>query len=97
MASGGGAGSGLPGGPQGSPNRRGYVKSQLDPRIKLTRHQVNILVCMSRGRRIPALAGDLEISCDTLYEQIDGMRKKLGASTNLELVRLAIKHGFVEV
>ena len=51
---------------------------------------------MSRGRRIPALAGDLEISCDTLYEEIDGMRKKLAAKSNPDLIRLAIKHGFIE-
>jgi len=85
-------------GPNRKPHSRGrpeYVLSRLDPRLRITSHAGDILFLVSRGSKAREVGSALGITCDTVYEEIESLRKRLGARNMADLIRLAIRHGFV--
>jgi len=75
--------------------KRRYFLSRCDPSLRLTAHNIEILAQLSRGKKANEIALSLGIVTDTVYEQIGRARRRLGAHNIPELVRLAIKHGFI--
>ena len=94
---GGRAGTGSEGGSQGSPIRRYYVRSQLDPNIMLTPHAVRILELLSQGLTAGEIAHELGIACDTVHEDLAALRKRLGARKSNGLPLLGVRHGFLKL
>lgn len=71
------------------------MESRLDPRITLTNRKVEILRHLASGQSVPKIAKMLGISVETVYEHIELMRRRLGAQSNPELIRLALRHGLI--
>jgi DNA-binding NarL/FixJ family response regulator len=73
-----------------------YFTSSRDPTLRLTEHAVTIITQLSYGKKASEVGADLGIATDTVYEVIEGARRRLGARSTAELVRLGIHHGFVD-
>jgi DNA-binding CsgD family transcriptional regulator len=78
------------------PVTRRHSSSRCDPSVRLSAHTVDIVREFSRGKRAVEVAGLLGITADTVYELTDRARQQLGARNMAELIRLAIRHGFID-
>ena len=72
------------------------VASAIDPTLVLTQHRIAILTLLGRGARGPDVAQALGIGIDAVHEQVADLRRRFGARSTAELVRLAIHHGFID-
>jgi DNA-binding NarL/FixJ family response regulator len=77
--------------------RVGHVASRLDSSLTLTDRKIGILSHLASGLTISEIAAVLNISPDTVYEHIAAARVRLGARSNPELIRLALRHGFLSI
>lgn len=75
--------------------RREYLRSRLDPTIKLTPHAVRILELLSQGLTAPEIAAELGIACDTVHEDLAALRKRLGVKKSNGLPLQGVRHGFI--
>jgi DNA-binding CsgD family transcriptional regulator len=80
-----------------SPARREYIVSNLDPKVRLSRHAITILELWSQGFTALDIARKVNIARDTVYEELGTLRKRLGAKNTRQLIRLGIRHGFTEL
>jgi DNA-binding CsgD family transcriptional regulator len=71
------------------------MESRLDPTLVLTNRKVEILRHLAAGRGIQEIAKTLGISVETVYEHVEIVRRRLGAHSNPELIRIALRHGFL--
>jgi DNA-binding NarL/FixJ family response regulator len=71
------------------------MRSRLDPTLELTDRRVDIIRRLAAGRSPREIAKDLGTSVETVYEHLEVIRRRLGAHSNPEAVRIAIRHGFV--
>ncbi len=62
----------------------------------LTRREVDVLVCLARGRSNPEIARDLTISRKTVSSHLEHVYAKLGISTRTEAALFAMQHGFAD-
>ena len=72
------------------------LSSKRDPRIQLTPHLARMVEHLADGKRVGEIARALGTSADSVYEQLEKVRRRLGARTNPQLIRLAIHHGFLD-
>jgi HD-GYP domain-containing protein (c-di-GMP phosphodiesterase class II) len=63
----------------------------------LTRREVDVLVCLARGRSNPEIAAELTISRKTVSSHLEHIYTKLGISTRTEAALFAMQHGFVDL
>jgi DNA-binding NarL/FixJ family response regulator len=61
----------------------------------LTDRKVEILRHLAVGRSVAEIGKDLGLSVATIYEHIQVMRRRLGAKSSPELVRIAILLGII--
>jgi DNA-binding CsgD family transcriptional regulator len=71
------------------------MESRLDPAIVLTERKVQILRHLASGQSVQEISKGLGISAETVYEHIEATRRRLTAHSNPELIRIALRHGFV--
>jgi DNA-binding CsgD family transcriptional regulator len=71
------------------------MESRLDPTLVLTDRKVGILRQLAAGRNVREIAVALGISVYTVYEHMGVIRRRLGAHSNPELVRIGLRHGFI--
>ena len=71
------------------------MRSRLDPTLVLTDRRVDILRRLAAGRTPREIAKDLGKSVETVYDHLEVIRRRLGAHSNPESVRIGIRHGFV--
>ena len=62
----------------------------------VTRRGIRILQDLAHGLRVREIADRAGIKPDTVYEQIDNLRRRFGARTNAELVRLAVMKSVIK-
>jgi len=72
------------------------VCSLIDPALFLTVGTVEMLRQLATGKRCHEISQSLGIATDSVYEHVQDTRRRLGAHSNPELVRLAIHHGFIK-
>jgi len=73
-----------------------HVCSKTDPKLILTARSVELVYHISRGKSAREISGELGISPNTVYEHVTAVRLKLKAHNIPDLVRLSIRHGFIE-
>jgi DNA-binding NarL/FixJ family response regulator len=61
----------------------------------LTPREVDVLVCLARGRTNPEIAAELSISRKTVSSHLEHIYAKLAISTRTEAALFAMQHGFV--
>jgi DNA-binding CsgD family transcriptional regulator len=71
------------------------MESRVDPTVVLTAKKIAILRHLAAGRSVREIAMLVGISVDTVYEHIEAIRRRVGAHSNPELVRIALHHGFI--
>jgi HD-GYP domain-containing protein (c-di-GMP phosphodiesterase class II) len=62
----------------------------------LTRREVDVLVCLSRGSSNPEIASTLTISRKTVSSHLEHIYTKLGVTTRTEAALFAMQNGLVE-
>lgn len=65
------------------------------PLDRLAAREVEILRWLAKGRSMSEIAGLVGVSYKTVAAQCASMRVKLGARTQMELVRIAVEHRLV--
>ena len=73
-----------------------HVASRQDPTLVLTIRMIEFLREIAAGRKAHETAKAFGIAEDTVYERAADLRRRFGAHNDVELVRLAIRHGFIE-
>ena len=71
------------------------VADDHDPLAVLSAREFEVLRLLAEGRGTEEIAGALFISAKTVANTASQIRQKLGVTSPLELVRLALKHGIV--
>ena len=67
-----------------------------NPATRLSAREFEIFRLLAEGHDVDAIAGRLFISAKTVANHQTLIKQKLGISTAVELVRMAIRHGIVE-
>jgi DNA-binding NarL/FixJ family response regulator len=67
-----------------------------NPPIELSLREVEILMLLSNGSRIEAVAERLHIIRDTVNEHLESARKKLGTKTTAQAIADAIRRRLME-
>lgn len=67
-----------------------------NPATRLTTREFEVFRLLAEGHDLDSIAGRLCISVKTVANQQTLIKQKLGVSTPVELVRLALRHGIVE-
>lgn len=82
---------------QTNEGRNGYAVSELNPipRIYITNREIQVVQLLVRGHSNAAIAAELGIQLQTVKNLLSGLYAKLGVSTRLQLVLLALRTGFV--
>jgi DNA-binding NarL/FixJ family response regulator len=65
------------------------------PRIYLTNREIQVVRLLVRGQSNAEIAGELGIQVQTVKNLLSGLYAKLGVSTRLQLVLLALRTGFI--
>lgn len=73
-----------------------HLYSRRDASVSLTAQKVRILRHLAGGMSVCEISCTMSIAVDTVYEHVEVARKRLGARSTLELMRMAIHHGFVD-
>lgn len=63
----------------------------------LTRREMQILLLLSQGKRVPDISGHLYLSPKTVNTYRNRLMHKLGVRTEVELTHLALRHGMIVV
>ena len=64
------------------------------PRIYMTSREIEVVQLLVRGQSNAAIAAELGIQLQTVKNLLSGLYAKLGVSTRLQLVLLALRTGF---
>ena len=64
------------------------------PRIYLTNREIQVVRLLVRGQSNATIAAELGIQLQTVKNLLSGLYAKLGVSTRLQLVLLALRTGF---
>ena len=77
--------------------REGSTVARLDaiPRIYMTNREIQVVQLLVRGQSNAAIAAELGIQLQTVKNLLSGLYAKLGVSTRLQLVLLALRTGFI--
>ena len=77
--------------------RDGSALARLDPipRIYMTNREIQVVQLLVRGQSNAAIAAELGIQLQTVKNLLSGLYAKLGVSTRLQLVLLALRTGFI--
>ena len=77
--------------------RDGSTLARLDPipRIYMTNREIQVVQLLVRGQSNAAIAAELGIQLQTVKNLLSGLYAKLGVSTRLQLVLLALRTGFI--
>jgi DNA-binding NarL/FixJ family response regulator len=77
--------------------REGSVAPALEqiPRIYMTNREIQVVELLVRGQSNAAIASELGIQLQTVKNLLSGLYAKLGVSTRLQLVLLALRTGFI--
>jgi DNA-binding NarL/FixJ family response regulator len=77
--------------------REGSAATGLEPipRIYLTNREIQVVQLLVHGRSNAEIAGELGIQVQTVKNLLSGLYAKLGVSTRLQLVLLALRTGFI--
>ncbi|HEY3723135.1 MAG TPA: HD domain-containing phosphohydrolase [Acidimicrobiia bacterium] len=73
------------------------VRRRADLPGGLTRREVEVLMCLARGRSNPEIAADLSISRKTVSSHLEHIYAKLRISTRTEAALFAMRNGFTEL
>jgi DNA-binding NarL/FixJ family response regulator len=65
------------------------------PRIYMTNREIQVVQLLVRGQSNAAIASELGIQLQTVKNLLSGLYAKLGVSTRLQLVLLALRTGFI--
>jgi DNA-binding NarL/FixJ family response regulator len=65
------------------------------PRIYLTSREIEVVQLLVRGQSNAEIAAQLGIQLQTVKNMLSALYAKLGVSTRLQLVLLALRTGFV--
>ena len=65
------------------------------PRIYMTNREIQVVRLLVRGQSNAAIAAELGIQLQTVKNLLSGLYAKLGVSTRLQLVLLALRTGFI--
>ena len=65
------------------------------PRIYMTNREIQVVQLLVRGQSNAAIAAELGIQLQTVKNLLSGLYAKLGVSTRLQLVLLALRTGFI--
>jgi DNA-binding CsgD family transcriptional regulator len=65
------------------------------PRIYMTNREIQVVQLLVRGQSNAEIAGELGIQLQTVKNLLSGLYAKLGVSTRLQLVLLALRTGFI--
>jgi DNA-binding CsgD family transcriptional regulator len=65
------------------------------PRIYMTNREIQVVQLLVRGQSNAAIAVELGIQIQTVKNLLSGLYAKLGVSTRLQLVLLALRTGFI--
>ncbi len=65
------------------------------PRIYMTNREIQVVELLVRGQSNAAIASELGIQLQTVKNLLSGLYAKLGVSTRLQLVLLALRTGFI--
>jgi DNA-binding NarL/FixJ family response regulator len=72
-----------------------WAVSRPEGAQSLTSRQIDVLRLIAQGRRMKEISVELGISVRTVEDHKAHLLQALGLSTTAELVRYAVKHGFV--
>jgi len=77
--------------------REGRPAAGLEPipRIYMTNREIQVVQLLVRGQSNAQIAAELGIQLQTVKNLLSGLYAKLGVSTRLQLVLLALRTGFV--
>ena len=67
-----------------------------DPLHQLSSREFEIFRLLAEGRKVEEVAEMLKISQKTVANYYTMIKQKLGVSSPIEMVRLAIRHGLIE-
>jgi len=65
------------------------------PRIYMTNREIQVVQLLVRGQSNAVIATELGIQIQTVKNLLSGLYAKLGVSTRLQLVLLALRTGFI--
>jgi DNA-binding CsgD family transcriptional regulator len=65
------------------------------PRIYMTAREIQVVQLLVRGQSNAEIAGQLGIQLQTVKNLLSALYAKLGVSTRLQLVLLALRTGFI--
>ena len=72
------------------------LRSSSHPLKELSSRDLEILRLLAQGRTLAQVADTLGIGYKTAANNCSGIRAKLGAASNADLIRIAIRSGFVD-
>lgn len=77
--------------------REGSPAAGLEPipRIYMTNREIQVVQLLVRGQSNAQIAAELGIQLQTVKNLLSGLYAKLGVSTRLQLVLLALRTGFI--
>lgn len=67
-----------------------------DPLHQLSSREFEVFRLLAQGKKVEEVAGVLKISQKTVANYYTMIKQKLGVSSPVEMVRLAMKHGLIE-
>ena len=68
----------------------------VDPHERLSAREFDVLIGLGRGQSLKQIAGQLGVSSKTVSTYAARVRRKLGAASNVALVRYVFEHHLVE-
>ena len=76
-------------------DRPAVARLEPIPRIYMTNREIQVVQLLVRGQSNAAIAAELGIQLQTVKNLLSGLYAKLGVSTRLQLVLLALRTGFI--
>ena len=75
--------------------RSAVARLEPIPRIYMTNREIQVVKLLVRGQSNAVIAAELGIQLQTVKNLLSGLYQKLGVSTRLQLVLLALRTGFI--
>jgi DNA-binding CsgD family transcriptional regulator len=75
--------------------RSAVARLEPIPRIYMTNREIQVVQLLVRGQSNATIAAELGIQLQTVKNLLSGLYAKLGVSTRLQLVLLALRTGFI--
>lgn len=76
-------------------DRSAVARLEPIPRIYMTNREIQVVQLLVRGHSNATIAAELGIQLQTVKNLLSGLYAKLGVSTRLQLVLLALRTGFI--